>query len=183
MSFPPASGEHATHTCLLACPGPQALAGQRVVLLESGWKHSLAVTDSGRFYSWGRNVNGQVPAGPGAARSTAWANPERCQRACCTPCTARGAHTLPAPHRPAPPQLGHGGTQDCNSPAEVPALSRGSIDIAALTQAAQPVVMYSVAPSDRYAVVPDSAPGDSDAAAEVPASGGAAVPEAKRQKV
>lgn len=38
----------------------QALAGERVVQLESGWKHTLAVTETGRFYSWGRNVNGQV---------------------------------------------------------------------------------------------------------------------------
>lgn len=49
--------------CLTAQPHhnpPQALAGERVVLLESGWKHTLAVTASGKFYSWGRNVNGQA---------------------------------------------------------------------------------------------------------------------------
>ena len=38
----------------------QALAGRKVTRIESGWKHSLAVTEDGGFYSWGRNVNGQV---------------------------------------------------------------------------------------------------------------------------
>ena len=87
-----------------------------------------------------------------------------------------------APSRPpsCPAQLGHSGTRDCNTPIEVPALSRGSIDVAALTQAAQPVVAYTVAASDRYAVVPDSAPGDGDDGAPADAS---AVPDVKRQKV
>ena len=38
----------------------QGLGDERVVQLKAGWKHTLAVTDSGKFYSWGRNVNGQV---------------------------------------------------------------------------------------------------------------------------
>jgi alpha-tubulin suppressor-like RCC1 family protein len=38
----------------------QGLGDERVVELKAGWKHTLAVTDSGKFYSWGRNVNGQV---------------------------------------------------------------------------------------------------------------------------
>ena len=37
-----------------------ALAGERVVQLKAGWKHTMAVTGSGRFFSWGRNVNGQL---------------------------------------------------------------------------------------------------------------------------
>lgn len=41
----------------------QGLDGERVVQLKSGWKHTLAVTDSGKLYSWGRNVNGQVRGG------------------------------------------------------------------------------------------------------------------------
>ena len=55
---------------MLAPPPPpvQALAGQKVAVIESGWKHSLAVTEAGGFYSWGRNVNGQVCWGEGAGR-------------------------------------------------------------------------------------------------------------------
>ncbi|PSC72205.1 ultraviolet-B receptor UVR8 [Micractinium conductrix] len=117
----------------------QALAGQRVVLLESGWKHSLAVTDTGRFYAWGRNVNGQ---------------------------------------------LGTGGTQDSNVPVEILALSVGSINLDAFTQEARPVGVQGVAPSDRYAVVPDSAPPSNEAGGTLQPSSAAAVPEPnKRQKV
>lgn len=112
----------------------QALASERVTLIECGWKHGLAVTESGKLFTWGRNVNGQ---------------------------------------------LGHGGTQDCNAPVLVPSLSAGGIDTAALAKAAQPQVMYSVAASDRYAVVPDSAPTDDGGGGQ---GGGAAVPDAKRLK-
>ena len=74
-------------------------------------------------------------------------------------------------------QLGHGGTTDSNAPVLVPALSAGGIDTAALAKAAQPVVAYTVAASDRYAVVPDSAPDDGSGDAP-----GSAVPDAKRHK-
>lgn len=114
----------------------EALAGERVVLLESGWKHTLAVTASGKFYSWGRNVNGQ---------------------------------------------LGNGSTQDTNLPVEVPTLSRGGISLDAFTRDARPAVLYGVSPSDRYAVVPDSAPADVDmVGAPLPAG---AVPDAHWQRM
>lgn len=92
-----------------------------------------------------------------------------------------GPH-LPPLHPPNPLQLGHGDTSDANTPTLVPALSRGTIDVDALAQAARPVVAYSVAASDRYAVVPDSAPGDGETGdGAVP--GTSSVPDAKRQKV
>ncbi|KAI3438258.1 hypothetical protein D9Q98_000694 [Chlorella vulgaris] len=132
----------------------QGLDGERVVQLKSGWKHTLAVTDSGKLYSWGRNVNGQ---------------------------------------------LGHSGMQDSREPKELTALSRGNINIEAFTQRARPVVAYGVAPSDRYAVVPDSEPGadavpqfstvpevpvgDEAAAAAVPDTLPDTVPDAKRLRV
>jgi hypothetical protein len=49
----------------------EALAGRRVVQLKSGWKHTLAVTEDGRFFSWGRNVNGQVSGGGAVAQGIA----------------------------------------------------------------------------------------------------------------
>ncbi|KAI7844220.1 hypothetical protein COHA_002354 [Chlorella ohadii] len=112
----------------------QALAGRKVTRIESGWKHSLAVTEDGGFYSWGRNVNGQ---------------------------------------------LGHGNTEDCNQPTLVPSLSAGSIDVDALNLAARPTVAYSVAPSDRYAVVPESGDGGSGDGLAA-ASGRDEVPDAQR---
>lgn len=92
------------------------------------------------------------------------------------------------PHRPlcrgrgVNGQLGHGDTADANTPTLVPALSRGTIDLDALAKAARPMVLYSVAASDRYAVVPDSAPGDGEAG-EGTVPGSASVPDAKRQKM
>lgn len=90
--------------------------------------------------------------------------------------------SLAPPQPPFSLQLGHGGTQDCSAPVLVPALSAGSIDVEALTKAAQPVVLYSVAASDRYAVVPDSAPAEGDGGDGVGVAS-AAVPDAKRHKV
>ncbi|EFJ39741.1 hypothetical protein VOLCADRAFT_70529 [Volvox carteri f. nagariensis] len=40
-----------------------ALAGQRVSLVTCGWRHTVAVTEGGRVYSWGRGVNGQLGHG------------------------------------------------------------------------------------------------------------------------
>ncbi|GLC44604.1 hypothetical protein PLESTB_001324500 [Pleodorina starrii] len=40
-----------------------ALAGQQVALLACGWRHTLCVTATGRVYSWGRGVNGQLGHG------------------------------------------------------------------------------------------------------------------------
>ncbi|GFH12745.1 UV-resistance 8 protein, partial [Haematococcus lacustris] len=41
--------------CLVA-----SLDGSGISLLASGWRHSLAVTQAGAVYSWGRGVNGQL---------------------------------------------------------------------------------------------------------------------------
>jgi alpha-tubulin suppressor-like RCC1 family protein len=43
-----------------------ALQGERVAQLASGWKHTMVVTEAGRFYSWGRGVSGQLGRGDGA---------------------------------------------------------------------------------------------------------------------
>ena len=37
--------------------------GDGVRLVTSGWRHTLAVTTSGKFFSWGRGVNGQLGVG------------------------------------------------------------------------------------------------------------------------
>ncbi len=39
------------------------LAGQAVKLLACGWRHTVAVTQAGTVYSWGRGVNGQLGHG------------------------------------------------------------------------------------------------------------------------
>ncbi|KAG2485744.1 hypothetical protein HYH03_015553 [Edaphochlamys debaryana] len=41
-----------------------ALAGRRVAQLACGWRHTLAVTQDGAVFSWGRGVNGQLGLGP-----------------------------------------------------------------------------------------------------------------------
>jgi hypothetical protein len=41
-------------------PFPQA---EKVVLLASGWRHTVVVSDSGRVFTWGRGVNGQLGHG------------------------------------------------------------------------------------------------------------------------
>lgn len=95
----------------LCAPGPVVgLEGEKVQQLSSGWKHTLVVTESGKFYGWGRGVNGQ---------------------------------------------LGRGDTADANTPVLVPDLSAGGIAVDALMKETHPVVMYSIPPGDRYAVVPD----------------------------
>jgi len=38
----------------------QTLSHEKVILLATGWKHSMAVTSEGTFFSWGRGVNGQL---------------------------------------------------------------------------------------------------------------------------
>ena len=37
-----------------------AFGGESIVLVSSGWRHNLAVTDRGRLFSWGRGVDGQL---------------------------------------------------------------------------------------------------------------------------
>jgi hypothetical protein len=39
------------------------LAGNQVVLLACGWRHTLAVTATGQVFTWGRGVNGQLGHG------------------------------------------------------------------------------------------------------------------------
>lgn len=41
----------------------QTLANDKVVLLSSGWKHTLVVTEKGDLYSWGRGAGGQLGRG------------------------------------------------------------------------------------------------------------------------
>lgn len=95
------------------------------------------------------------------------------------PAHSNGAPLRPLLPAPPPPQLGHGNTDDCNQPTLVPSLSAGSIDVDALNLAARPTVAYSVAPSDRYAVVPESGDGGSGDGLAA-ASGRDEVPDAKR---
>jgi alpha-tubulin suppressor-like RCC1 family protein len=42
------------------------LAGEKVAQLACGWRHTVAVTESGRFFAWGRGVNGQLGTGGSA---------------------------------------------------------------------------------------------------------------------
>lgn len=82
-----------------------SLSERRVHQLATGWKHTLAVTDDGKFWAWGRGVNGQ---------------------------------------------LGCGNAIDVNKPQEI------RISSSELAREAHPIIMYSVPPSDRYAIVPDN---------------------------
>ncbi|GAB4814257.1 hypothetical protein N2152v2_001303 [Parachlorella kessleri] len=41
----------------------EALSGERAVRLASGWRHSMVATQSGKVYTWGRGVNGQLGHG------------------------------------------------------------------------------------------------------------------------
>jgi len=38
----------------------KALQGERVALIRCGWRHSVAITESDKLYSWGRGVHGQL---------------------------------------------------------------------------------------------------------------------------
>lgn len=40
-----------------------AATPRRVALLACGWRHTVAVTEAGEVYSWGRGVNGQLGHG------------------------------------------------------------------------------------------------------------------------
>ena len=53
-------------------------------------------------------------------------------------------------------QFGLNSTVDANSPREVPALSADTISVEKLIEQSHPVVMHSIPPSDRYALVPDA---------------------------
>ncbi|KAG2425442.1 hypothetical protein HXX76_013652 [Chlamydomonas incerta] len=46
-----------------AAAGAAAAAPRRVALLACGWRHTVAVTEAGEVYSWGRGVNGQLGHG------------------------------------------------------------------------------------------------------------------------
>ena len=153
-----------------------ALGGERVVLVASGWRHSLVCTEGGAVYSWGRGVNGarrslgNAVAGAAAAVGSRvnWRWPGR----------ARDGHRLAAhlsltplsPPLPKPAgQLGRGDMQDANTPTLLPALSVGTLSAEALTKAAHPVVSYAIPAGERYAVVPDSnQDGDWEDGASVP---------------
>ena len=39
------------------------LTGESVAQLACGWRHTVAVTSGGRFFAWGRGVNGQLGIG------------------------------------------------------------------------------------------------------------------------
>ena len=41
------------------------LAGQHIVQLACGWRHSLAVSSAGNVFAWGRAGNGQLGLGDG----------------------------------------------------------------------------------------------------------------------
>lgn len=40
-----------------------ALSSLPVAIISCGWRHTLAVTDSGQVFTWGRGVNGQLGHG------------------------------------------------------------------------------------------------------------------------
>ena len=53
-------------------------------------------------------------------------------------------------------QLGLNSTEDANSPRKVTTLSGDTMSVENLIQQSHPVVMHSIPPSDRYALVPDA---------------------------
>lgn len=140
----------------------KSLEGKKVSLVAGGWRHSLACTDSGTLYSWGWNKFGQLGLGhnndtdiPCEVRI---GNNDRIEN------IASGwRHTLAistsgkcyAWGRGVNGQLGTGFTTDSNQPIEVKELSTATLSISDLLSKSHPVVMHSIPPSDRYAVVPD----------------------------
>lgn len=41
----------------------EALADKKAKLISCGWRHTVAVTEDGQVYSWGRGVHGQLGHG------------------------------------------------------------------------------------------------------------------------
>lgn len=41
---------------------------QKVTQVTCGWRHTVAITDRGNVYSWGRGINGQLGHGDTADR-------------------------------------------------------------------------------------------------------------------
>lgn len=41
----------------------EALASKKAKLISCGWRHTVAVTEDGQVYSWGRGVHGQLGHG------------------------------------------------------------------------------------------------------------------------
>lgn len=131
----------------------EALASERVVRLASGWKHSLAVTASGKCYSWGRGVNGELAWALCLQKMVAWQTHVHTSCGATVPhaAAAAAAASMLLTNRPAHAagQLGHGDNADTNVPTLVAGLSAGEISIEALSREAHPVVTYSVPAADR----------------------------------
>jgi len=132
-------------------------------MVAGGWRHSLATDSNGNLFSWGWNKFGQL--GLGHNNDT------------CSPCEVKlpsnrkvrklasgWRHTMVVTEngelyswgRGVNGQLGLNSTVDANSPREVPALSADTISVEKLIEQSHPVVMHSIPPSDRYALVPDA---------------------------
>lgn len=140
----------------------KSLEDKKVTLVAGGWRHSLACTDTGLLYSWGWNKFGQLGLGHNDDTHT--------------PCEVKLSdndkieniasgwrHTLAisksgkcfAWGRGVNGQLGTGSTTDSNLPIEIKELSSETLSIRDLISKSHPVVMHSIPPSERYALVPD----------------------------
>lgn len=49
-----------TTECVAAPRLIKALNNDKVKQFACGWRHTLAITEQGAFYSWGRGVSGQL---------------------------------------------------------------------------------------------------------------------------
>lgn len=165
-----------------------ALADRRVTLAAGGWRHTVAVDEGGRLFSWGWNKFGQLGLGN--------------NKDCNSPHPVAGAldgqqvsllacgwrHTMAvstsgqvyAWGRGVNGQLGVGEAVDRWTPQLVKHLSKGSIDLAVLQRPANTRAAGYVPTADRYAVVPDQQTANGSTSMSVPDVG--SEPPAKKPK-
>lgn len=150
---------------------------RRTAMMAGGWRHSLAADEEGNLFSWGWNKFGQLGLGHNVDTckpvevkmphgdklkefSSGWRHTLAVSKSGNFYAWGRGVNG----------QLGTGGMVDLNVPTEIKDLSADKMSIQNLMKQSHPVVMYSIPPSDRYALVPDNAEGNvaSHAVPEVP---------------
>lgn len=172
----------------------EALSNKQITTVSGGWRHTMAADDQGVAYGWGWNQFGQLGLGDCKDRSSpcsvTFPEPTSIQQLACG-----WRHTLAVSSdgrvfswgRGVNGQLGTGAEQDVFQPTLLTALCKGVMTKESLVEStAAPPEVY-IAPSDRYAVVPNgseepsAADGDVSVVPSVPGSS-EAEPPAKKQR-
>ncbi|KAL1814080.1 hypothetical protein ACET3Z_024145 [Daucus carota] len=141
-----------------------ALSGEVISQISGGWRHTMAVSSTGKLYGWGWNKFGQVGSGDNLDHCSPMpVNFPHEQKVVQISCGWR--HTLAVTDkqnvyswgRGTNGQLGHRESIDRNTPKIIEALSvDGSNGQLIESSNIDPSIgKISVLPSDRYAVVPD----------------------------